>query len=114
MSNLKTKWIGRSVPRKEDQRLLTGEGQYVSDIVLPFMVEVGFLRSPHAHARIRRIDVSKANAPRGGVAGVGFWGVWAAGVVGKDRSSAEDAIRCIEVDYEPLPAVLDAEAGLRE
>jgi aerobic carbon-monoxide dehydrogenase large subunit len=62
---MKTNWVGRSVPRKEDQRLLSGEGQYVSDIVLPFMVEVGFLRSPHAHARIRRIDVSKAKALRG-------------------------------------------------
>jgi carbon-monoxide dehydrogenase large subunit len=42
-----------------------GEGQYVSDIVLPFMVAVGFVRSPHAHARIRRIDVTAAKAIRG-------------------------------------------------
>ena len=141
-------WVGQSVPRKEDQRLLTGEGQYVSDMVMPFMVEIGFVRSPHAHARIRRIDVSKAKALRGvidvktgkdfehlgpiltdlsvpnlpgatkrpifgpmPVDEVGYVGDLVAVVAGKDRYVVEDAIRMVEVDYEPLPAVLGARRG---
>lgn len=55
-------WVGKSIKRKEDLRLLTGQGQYAADIVLPFMLEVAFLRSPHAHARIRGIDASRALA----------------------------------------------------
>ncbi len=54
------RWVGQAVKRKEDRRLLTGEGQYVADIVLPFMLEAVFLRSPHAHARIRGIDTRAA------------------------------------------------------
>jgi carbon-monoxide dehydrogenase large subunit len=58
-------FVGRSVPRREDRRLLTGRGQYVADIVLPNMAHAAFLRSAHAHARIRSIDVSKAQAVPG-------------------------------------------------
>ena len=47
-------YIGRSVPRPNLQRLTQGRGQYVSDVVLPRMAHVAFVRSPHAHARIRR------------------------------------------------------------
>ncbi len=142
-------WIGQSVKRKEDQRLLTGQGEYVADIVLPFMLEAAFLRSPHAHARIRRIDTSKARALSGVIdvrTGVDFahlgpilsdlsvpslpgqikrpiftpmpveevlyMGDLVAVVVAKSRYIAEDALGLIEVDYEPLPALLDPEAAL--
>ena len=44
--------IGRGVLRKEDQRLLLGQGKYVGDMRMPDMVEVAFVRSPVAHARI--------------------------------------------------------------
>lgn len=61
-------WIGRSVPRVEDDRLLRGNGRYVDDIALPAAVEAAFLRSPHAHARIDSVDVSAALAAPGVVA----------------------------------------------
>jgi carbon-monoxide dehydrogenase large subunit len=56
------RWVGQSIERKEDHRLLIGDGQYVADIVLPRMLHVAFLRSPHAHARLERIDPSAALA----------------------------------------------------
>lgn len=55
-------WVGRSIPRKEDHRLLIGDGQYVADITLPRMLTAGFVRSPHANAEILNIDASKALA----------------------------------------------------
>src|SRR6266436_8390044 len=57
--------IGQSVSRFEDPRLLRGRGRYVGDIVLPGMVFGYVLRSPHAHARIRSIDASKAKGSPG-------------------------------------------------
>src|SRR5262249_38089238 len=57
--------IGQSVSRFEDPRLLRGGGRYVGDIVLPGTVFGHVLRSPHAHARIRSIDTSKAKAAPG-------------------------------------------------
>jgi aerobic carbon-monoxide dehydrogenase large subunit len=57
--------IGQSVSRFEDPRLLKGGGRYVGDMVLPGMVPGYVLRSPHAHARIRSIDVSRAKAAPG-------------------------------------------------
>ncbi len=61
-------YIGRTVPRPNLGRLLQGRGQYVSDITLPRMVHVAFVRSPHAHARISDIDVRAARAAPGVVA----------------------------------------------
>ena len=52
--------IGQPVPRKEDLRLVTGRGTYVSDLQPPRTRHVAFLRSPHAHARITAIDASRA------------------------------------------------------
>jgi carbon-monoxide dehydrogenase large subunit len=61
-------WVGRSVPRKEDAPLVTGTGMYVPDMNLPGTLEVAFVRSPSAHARIKRIDTSAALALDGVVA----------------------------------------------
>src|ERR1700687_3963963 len=61
-------YIGRAVPRPNLARLTQGRGQYVSDVVLPRMVHVAFVRSPHAHARIKAIDASAAKAAAGVVA----------------------------------------------
>ena len=61
--------IGQAVTRVEDQRFLTGQGRYVDDIVLPNMAHGVNVLSPHAHARIKGIDVSKAKAAPGGC----FW-----------------------------------------
>lgn len=59
-----TKAIGASIPRIELTRLLSGKGRYVDDIKLPRMLHLAYLRSPHPHARIKAVDVSRAiNAP---------------------------------------------------
>jgi carbon-monoxide dehydrogenase large subunit len=57
--------IGQSVPRIEDPRLLRGEGRYSDDVSLPRQAHARLVRSPHAHARIRGIDVSRAAAAPG-------------------------------------------------
>src|SRR5512144_1574070 len=54
--------IGQPVLRAEDRRLITGRGRYSDDVTLPRQVYAAFLRSPHAHARIRSIDVRSAAA----------------------------------------------------
>ncbi|WP_460448702.1 xanthine dehydrogenase family protein molybdopterin-binding subunit [Alsobacter sp. SYSU BS001988] len=61
-------YIGRSVPRPNLGRLLQGRGQYVSDLVLPRMTHVAFVRSPHAHARILGVHADVARAMPGVVA----------------------------------------------
>src|SRR5579884_1415123 len=139
--------LGKSVRRKEDPRLLTGRGTYVDDVKLPGMLHVAFLRSTHAHARIRGIAVEAARRRPGVVAvftgadlagkvkpvpcgwtlpnmklpdhpalAVGkarYLGDAVAAVVATDRYTARDALDAIEVDYEPLPAVVDQEQALR-
>src|SRR5206468_9079539 len=63
MSNSeREKFIGRSIPRFEDARFLTGRGRYLADIESPGVLWGHVLRSPHAHAIIRRIDVSRARS----------------------------------------------------
>ena len=125
--------LGRSVPRKEDRRLVTGHGRYVSDLDLPRMRHAAFLRSPHGHARITGVDTSAARdagyrvftgADFAGIAlraqselpsyvetsqpvialeKVRFAGETVAAVVAADRYLAEDGLELIEVSYEPLP-----------
>ncbi len=60
--------IGQSIRRKEDQRFLTGAGQFTDDVNPPNHVHAYFLRSPHAHAKLRKIDTAKAKAAPGVVA----------------------------------------------
>src|SRR3954464_2852854 len=60
--------IGRSVPRPNLTRLTEGRGQFVSDVALPRMAHVAFVRSPHAHARIRSIDATAAKRAPGVIA----------------------------------------------
>jgi carbon-monoxide dehydrogenase large subunit len=127
--------------RKEDPRFIRGRGTYVDDVRLPGMLHGAILRSPHAHARIRSIDVAAAEAHpkvRAVITGqtlaglnlawmptlssdtqavlatdkVRFQGQEVAFVVAEDRYSARDALELIEVDYEVLPAVADARRAL--
>ena len=63
-----TQIFGSPIPRREDQRFLTGNGRYIDDIDLPDMLHAAILRSPYAHARINSIDVSSATALDGVVA----------------------------------------------
>jgi len=60
--------IGTSIQRVEDNRILTGRGRYVDDLTLPGMLHAAFVRSPHPHARITRVDTSAAQAMPGVVA----------------------------------------------
>ena len=57
--------IGARVARKEDKRFITGAGRYVDDMVVPGMKHAAFVRSPHAHAEIKKIDVEKAQGMPG-------------------------------------------------
>src|SRR6202007_463015 len=61
-------YIGRSVPRPNLSRLTQGRGHYVSDVVLPRMAHVAFVRSPHAHARIKSIEAAQAKKAPGVIA----------------------------------------------
>jgi len=61
-------YIGRSVPRPNLARLTQGRGQYVSDVVLPRMAHVAFVRSPHAHARIKNIATAETKQAPGVIA----------------------------------------------
>ncbi|HWK30219.1 MAG TPA: aerobic carbon-monoxide dehydrogenase large subunit [Solirubrobacter sp.] len=128
-----------SVRRKEDARFIRGLGRYVDDVQLPGMLHGAILRAPVAHARIASIDTSAAlqhpavhavitgadlgeeawmptlSADRQAVLAtdkVRFQGQEVAFVVADDRYSARDALELIDVDYEPLPAVVDARRAL--
>ncbi len=127
--------------RKEDARFVRGRGTYVDDVRLPGMLHGAVLRSPLAHARIVAIDTSAAEAHpkvRAVLTGadlaerglawmptlsydqqavlatdkVRFQGQEVAFVVAEDRYSARDALALIDVDYEPLDAVVDARRAL--
>jgi CO/xanthine dehydrogenase Mo-binding subunit len=66
MNNLPNiSFVGRSISRREDRRLLTGRGQFIADLQLPQMLHAAFVRSPLAHARIKAIDLSRAAASPG-------------------------------------------------
>jgi CO/xanthine dehydrogenase Mo-binding subunit len=134
-------WGGQSVRRKEDKRLLEGEGVFVDDVKRHGMGYLHFVRSPYAHAHITRVDVSAAEAVDGvygtltgeevaaltepffqissapganikdfslAVGKVRYVGEPVVAVVAETRELARDASELVEVDYEPLSAVVDA------
>src|SRR5262245_52907930 len=65
---MSTRIFGSGIRRREDPRLITGTAMYTDDLVLPAMLQAAMLRSPHAHARITGIDVSRAKKAPGVVA----------------------------------------------
>ena len=65
MSDTAAPYVGRPLLRREDRRLLTGQGQFIADLVLPRMAHAVLVRSPVAHARIRSVDVARAAASPG-------------------------------------------------
>src|SRR5205807_4172298 len=140
-------YIGRSVPRPNLARLTRGRAQFVSDMTLPRMAHVAFVRSPHAHARIVAIATAAATEAPGVVAVVtgaelakvitpwvgvlthlkglksapqyaiaverACWqGEAVLAIVARTRALAEDAAELVEIEYEELPAVTDAETAL--
>src|ERR1700726_4138620 len=68
MSAAAPPYIGRSLRRREDRRLLTGQGQFIADLVVPGMAHAVLVRSPLAHARIRAVETQAAAAAPGVVA----------------------------------------------
>src|SRR5512145_2544831 len=62
------RYVGQSMKRFEDPRLVTGKGTFVGDLTLPDMLHAAVLRSQHAHARLRRVDIVAARAVPGVVA----------------------------------------------
>jgi carbon-monoxide dehydrogenase large subunit len=68
MAATEARLFGSAIKRREDPRFITGRGQYVDDVKLPGMTYAAFVRSPHAHATIRRIDTARARAVPGVVA----------------------------------------------
>src|SRR6266704_3054210 len=118
------RYFGAAVRRREDPRFLRGEARYVDDVTLPGMLHAAFLRAPHAHARLARIDTAAAKALAGVAAAFTFDGrqasQWAlcrdraryvgegvAMVVAEGRACAEDAVHRIAVAWEALPPVVD-------
>src|SRR6516165_4020062 len=57
-------WVGQPIRRKEESRLVSGRGIFVDDERMPGMLHIRFVRSSYAHAKITRVDVSKAEVPR--------------------------------------------------
>ncbi|MGQ0669045.1 MAG: aerobic carbon-monoxide dehydrogenase large subunit [Actinomycetota bacterium] len=133
--------IGHSVRRVEDDRFIRGAGNYIDDIHLLRMLHMAILRSPYAHATIKGIDASKAQAVPGVIAvvtgelmaqhnlawmptlsgdtqavlatdKVRFQGQEVAAVIAEDPYVAKDAVELIDVDYEPLGAVTTPQRAL--
>jgi carbon-monoxide dehydrogenase large subunit len=142
-----SKLMGAEVKRKEDPRLITGSSTYVTDIALPGMLWVAFVRSPHAHAKFTKIDASaalkvpgvrqvvtgeeikklakalppaSASAEGGSSASAPGRQHWAlstevvrhvgeavAAVIADSDYAAHDGVEAVQVDWQPLPAVID-------
>ncbi|HEY6930176.1 MAG TPA: aerobic carbon-monoxide dehydrogenase large subunit [Thermoanaerobaculia bacterium] len=128
--------MGHSIKRKEDPRFLRGKGNYVDDIQLPGMLHMDIVRSPYAHAKIVKIDPSKALKVPGVLAvitgetlaqfklhwmptlmsdtqmvlpteKVMYQAQEVAAVIATDRYAAADGVEAVEVEYDPLPVVVD-------
>ena len=133
--------MGDSRLRKEDARFIQGKGNYVDDIKLPGMLHMDIVRSPLAHARIKRIDKSEALKVPGVIAVLTaedlkpiklHWMPTLAGdvaavladgkvhfqmqevtvVIAEDRYAAADGVEAVQVEYEELDAVIDPYAAL--
>ena len=133
--------MGHSMKRKEDPRFIRGKGTYVDDVVLPGMLYLDIVRSPHAHAKIVKIDSTKALAVPGVLAvitgqdlakynlhwmptlmsdtqmvlpveKVMYQAQEVAAVLATSRYAAADGAAVVEVEYDPLPVVIDPRKAL--
>ncbi len=132
--------VGRRLRKLDSLKKATGEAVYADDISLPRMLHAKILRSPHAHARIKKIDFTRA-LKHPGVMGVLegkelpakygiipwtqdetalavnkalFIGDEVAAVAAVDELAAEEALELIDVEYEVLPALVEPEAALAD
>src|SRR5512138_1554261 len=128
--------MGHSLKRKEDPRFIRGQGRYVDDIQLPGMLYMDIVRSPYAHAKILKIDPSRALKVPGVLAvitgetlakynlhwmptlmsdtqmvlpteKVMYQAQEVAAVIATDRYAAADGVEAVDVEYDPLPVVVD-------
>lgn len=132
--------IGRWIPAPGAQDIVTGKARYCPDLDFPGMLIGKLLYSPHARARIRKLDVSAARRMKGVFAvlthadipgensylyaypdqpllvvdEVRFQGDAVAAVAAVDEQTADAALRAIEVEYEPLPGIFDALEAMQE
>ena len=90
------KFVGDRHLRKEDPRLLTGRGRYVADIALPGLLHAVLLRSPHAHARIARVDSTRARVHPGVVDVVAFADLGLV-VEARDSTHAAEIVASLEL-----------------
>jgi carbon-monoxide dehydrogenase large subunit len=133
--------LGEAYKRKEDARFIRGQGNYVDDVQLPGMLYGDIVRSPYGHALIKNIDISEALRVPGVLAVITGKDLDAAGlawmptlsadteavlaldrvhyqmqevafVVATSRYAAADGVAAVEVDYEPLPVVVDPKKAL--
>src|SRR5688500_11713158 len=135
--------LGKRLPMIDAIARVTGTIEYVLDLELPGMLHARILRSPHAHARVVRVDASKAAKAPGiravltrddlvdrddvfptfglfirdqapvAIDKVRYVGDPVAAIAAVDEAAADEALELIEVEYEPLPAVFDVEEALR-
>ncbi len=110
--------------RKDGPQRARGEARYTADLQLPGMLHAGILRSPHAHARVKRIDLAPALALPGVRAAIGpgeapllvdeagFNGAPVAAVAADTYGQARRALQAIEIEWEPLEVVLDPEEAV--
>ncbi len=128
--------MGHSMKRKEDPRFIRGQGNYIDDVILPGMLYMDIVRSPFAHAKIVKIDTSRALKVPGVLAvitgetlaqyklhwmptlmsdtqmvlpveKVMYQAQEVAAVIATDRYAAADGVEAVEVEYDPLPVVVD-------
>jgi CO/xanthine dehydrogenase Mo-binding subunit len=117
--------VGQPATRKTGPQRARGEARYTADTRLPGMLHAAVLRSPHAHARVNRIDVSKARAAPGVRAAIGpgdahvlveeagYAGVGVAAVAAETYGQARAALDLIEIEWEVLEPLLDPDEGVR-
>jgi CO/xanthine dehydrogenase Mo-binding subunit len=145
--NANQNWVGKPLPRKEEDRLLRGRGRFADDIKMREMLYLRFVRSPYAHARLLSVDVSAAEALPGvictltgkeiepltqpfieigpdpaakirdfplAVDKAHYQGEPVAAVVAESPAIADDAAELVQVEYEALEPVIDAEQALND
>src|SRR3970040_340594 len=135
-TDAKISGMGHSMKRKEDPRFIRGQGRYVDDIVLPGMVYMDIVRSPYAHAKIKKINTERALKIPGVLAVIDgptlakynlhwmptisadtqmvlpidevmYQAREVCAFIATERYTAADGADAVEVDYEPLPVMVD-------
>ena len=111
--------VGRKVPRVDGPAKVRGQARYTYDVRLPGMLYGRLLTSPHAHCKIKSMDLGAVRKMPGVKCAIGqigrelrFQGEWVAAVAAETDEQAEDALKAIRVEYEVLPFVPRVKEGL--